>query len=184
MDRSPIRCASTCSASRRRCAPTRASGARTRSSTPSPGCCTTSTTSGYPDLGTGHPRNALELFRENGLPAGADRRGRRPRRLPRRPARDADGQDPVRRRRAVRLRRRLRARAPHTASRAWRRSRSRRSSSSRASPPASTATSVRHGAEELGVDFDEHLAFVIAAMEARADELGLAARPRPARAAS
>ena len=32
---------------------------------------------------------------------------------------------------------------------------------------------VRHGAEELGVDFDEHVAFVIAAMEARADELGL-----------
>jgi putative nucleotidyltransferase with HDIG domain len=33
---------------------------------------------------------------------------------------------------------------------------------------------VRRGAEELGVDFDEHIAFVIAAMAARADELGLA----------
>ena len=33
---------------------------------------------------------------------------------------------------------------------------------------------VRDGAEELGVDFDEHVAFVIAAMEGRADELGLA----------
>ena len=32
---------------------------------------------------------------------------------------------------------------------------------------------VRAGAEELGVDFDEHVAFVIAAMEERADELGL-----------
>jgi predicted hydrolase (HD superfamily) len=32
---------------------------------------------------------------------------------------------------------------------------------------------VRDGAEELGVDFDEHVAFLIAAMEARADELGL-----------
>jgi putative nucleotidyltransferase with HDIG domain len=32
---------------------------------------------------------------------------------------------------------------------------------------------VRRGAEELGVDFDEHVAFVIAALEARADELGL-----------
>ena len=32
---------------------------------------------------------------------------------------------------------------------------------------------VRHGAEELGVDFDEHVAFVIAALEARADELEL-----------
>jgi putative nucleotidyltransferase with HDIG domain len=35
---------------------------------------------------------------------------------------------------------------------------------------------VRRGAEELGVDFDEHLTFVIAAMEARAGDLGLAAK--------
>jgi putative nucleotidyltransferase with HDIG domain len=34
---------------------------------------------------------------------------------------------------------------------------------------------VRAGAEELGVDFDEHIAFVIAALQARADELGVAA---------
>jgi putative nucleotidyltransferase with HDIG domain len=33
---------------------------------------------------------------------------------------------------------------------------------------------VTRGAEELGVDFDEHLARVIAGMEERADELGLA----------
>jgi predicted hydrolase (HD superfamily) len=32
---------------------------------------------------------------------------------------------------------------------------------------------VRGGAEVLGVDFDEHVAFVIAALEARADELEL-----------
>lgn len=32
---------------------------------------------------------------------------------------------------------------------------------------------VRHGADELGVDFDEHVAFVIAALEARREELGL-----------
>jgi putative nucleotidyltransferase with HDIG domain len=32
---------------------------------------------------------------------------------------------------------------------------------------------VRQGAEELGVDFDEHLRFVIGALEARADELAL-----------
>src|SRR3954447_9742482 len=32
---------------------------------------------------------------------------------------------------------------------------------------------VRHGAEELGVDFDEHVATVIAALADRADELGL-----------
>jgi len=35
---------------------------------------------------------------------------------------------------------------------------------------------VREGAEELGVDFDEHLRTVIAAMEDRADELGLGPR--------
>ncbi|MDX6697390.1 MAG: hypothetical protein QOE65_787 [Solirubrobacteraceae bacterium] len=32
---------------------------------------------------------------------------------------------------------------------------------------------LREGAEELGEDFDEHVAFVIAALEDRADELGL-----------
>jgi putative nucleotidyltransferase with HDIG domain len=32
---------------------------------------------------------------------------------------------------------------------------------------------IREGAEQLGVDFDEHLAFVIAAMEEHAAELGL-----------
>jgi len=35
---------------------------------------------------------------------------------------------------------------------------------------------MRVGAEELGVDFDEHVAFVIAALEERADELGLQGR--------
>ncbi len=35
---------------------------------------------------------------------------------------------------------------------------------------------VRGGAEELGVDFDEHVAFVIAALETRADDLGLRGR--------
>ena len=33
---------------------------------------------------------------------------------------------------------------------------------------------VRDGAEELGVDFDEHVALLIGAMEDRADQLGLA----------
>jgi predicted hydrolase (HD superfamily) len=32
---------------------------------------------------------------------------------------------------------------------------------------------LRHGAEELGVDFDEHVAFVIAALEERSAELAL-----------
>jgi putative nucleotidyltransferase with HDIG domain len=35
---------------------------------------------------------------------------------------------------------------------------------------------VREGAEDLGVDFDEHVAFLIAAMEERSDELGLGPR--------
>jgi putative nucleotidyltransferase with HDIG domain len=35
---------------------------------------------------------------------------------------------------------------------------------------------VRGGAEQIGVDFDEHVAFVIAALEGRADELGLHGR--------
>jgi putative nucleotidyltransferase with HDIG domain len=35
---------------------------------------------------------------------------------------------------------------------------------------------VREGAEELGVDFDEHVRTMIAAMEERADELGLGPR--------
>ncbi len=38
---------------------------------------------------------------------------------------------------------------------------------------------IRQGAEELGVDFDEHVAFVIAAMAERADELGLGPREEP-----
>jgi putative nucleotidyltransferase with HDIG domain len=38
---------------------------------------------------------------------------------------------------------------------------------------------VRRGAEELGVDFDEHVRFVIAALEERADELGLAPAGSP-----
>jgi putative nucleotidyltransferase with HDIG domain len=37
---------------------------------------------------------------------------------------------------------------------------------------------IRRGAEDLGVDFDEHVARVVAAMEGRADELGLAPRER------
>jgi putative nucleotidyltransferase with HDIG domain len=35
---------------------------------------------------------------------------------------------------------------------------------------------MREGAEKLGVDFDEHLAFVIAALDERASELGLEGR--------
>jgi putative nucleotidyltransferase with HDIG domain len=37
---------------------------------------------------------------------------------------------------------------------------------------------VRQGAEELGVDFDQHVSFVIEAMAEAADQLGLAPRPQ------
>ena len=50
-------------------------------------------------------------------------------------------------------------------------SRSRRSSSSRASPPRSTARTCSDGAEELGVDFDEHVEIVIGALAERREEL-------------
>jgi putative nucleotidyltransferase with HDIG domain len=39
---------------------------------------------------------------------------------------------------------------------------------------------VRRGAEELGVEFDEHVRFVIAALEERADELGVRGPKSPA----
>jgi putative nucleotidyltransferase with HDIG domain len=38
---------------------------------------------------------------------------------------------------------------------------------------------VRQGAEELGVDFDEHIAVVIGALQERADELGLHGQGQP-----
>ncbi|MEA2274272.1 MAG: hypothetical protein QOI98_2980 [Solirubrobacteraceae bacterium] len=41
---------------------------------------------------------------------------------------------------------------------------------------------VRGGADQLGTDFDEHVAFVIAALAARADELGLHGREAHAEA--
>jgi putative nucleotidyltransferase with HDIG domain len=41
---------------------------------------------------------------------------------------------------------------------------------------------VQRGAEQIGADFDEHVAFVIAALEARADELGLHGREARAEA--
>jgi putative nucleotidyltransferase with HDIG domain len=41
---------------------------------------------------------------------------------------------------------------------------------------------LREGAEALGVDFDEHLAFVIAAMEEHAQDLGLEGSQEPAAA--
>ena len=70
----------------------------------------------YPNLDDGHP--ALRDARARGarLPAGAGPRGRLARRLHGRPARDADGEGAVRRRRAVGVRA---ARAPTSGPRGW-----------------------------------------------------------------
>ncbi len=66
----------------------------------------------YPDLDRhGHPRKALELFEERGYPPELIEAVAGPRDLPGRAARDAHGEDAVRRGRAVRLHRRLRLRA-------------------------------------------------------------------------
>ena len=51
-----------------------------------------------------------------------------------------------------------------------------------ASPPRSTARRCATAPSELGVDFDEHVAFVIAALEERAGELGLEGEAPAARA--
>ena len=51
-----------------RCAPTRASGTRTRSCTPATGLLHDLDYERYPDLDTGHPRKALELFEQKGYP--------------------------------------------------------------------------------------------------------------------
>ena len=70
----------------------------------------------YPDLETGHPRYALKELEEKGYPPELIDAVAGPRALPRRGARDAAGEDPLRRRRAVRLRRRGRAGAARRAS--------------------------------------------------------------------
>ena len=129
----------------------------------------------YPDLETGHPRIALELFEEKGYPrelidavAGHAERLGVPRETPLakvlyavdelsgfiaacalvRPT-GIEGMKP-------------------------------KSVKKKLGQPSFAAAvnrdEVRAGAEELGVDFDEHLAFVIAAMAERKDELGLAPR--------
>ena len=126
----------------------------------------------YPDLGTGHPRKALELFEQKGYPQelidavaghasflGVPRETRMAKTLFAvdelsgfisacalvRPT-GLEGMTP-------------------------------KSVKKKLKQPSFAAgvnrDEVRQGAEELDVDFDEHVAFVIAAMEERADELGL-----------
>ena len=129
----------------------------------------------HPDMdsATGHPRTALALFRERGYPEELIERRGGPRGLPRRAARVADGQDALRGGRAVRVRGGLRAGASHRIE-----GLTPKSVKKKLKQPSFAAgvnrDDVRRGAEELGVDFDEHVAFVIAAMEPKAEELGLA----------
>ncbi len=70
----------------------------------------------YPDLHTGHLRYALAELERLDFPEDIDPRGRLARGLPRGLARHADGEDALRRRRAVGLRHGLRLRAPGRAS--------------------------------------------------------------------
>jgi len=127
----------------------------------------------YPDLETGHPRKALELFRERGYPQelidavaghatflGVPRETRMAKTLYAvdelsgfvaacalvRPT-GVQGMTP----KSVKKK----LRQPSFAA-------------------GVNREEVRDGAGELGVDFDEHVAFVIAAMEENAEELGLA----------
>ena len=129
----------------------------------------------YPDLGTGHPRKALEMFEEKGYPRelidavaghatflGVPRETRMAKTLYAvdelsgfiaacalvRPT-GIEGMTP----KSVKKK----LKQPSFAA-------------------AVNRDDVRGGADQLGADFDEHVAFVIDALEARADELGLHGR--------
>ena len=126
----------------------------------------------YPDLETGHPRKALELFREKGYPEelidavaghaellGVPRETRMAKTLY-----AVDELSGFISACAVVRPTGIEGMAP-------------KSVKKKLKQPSFAAgvnrEEVRRGAEELGVDFDEHVAFLIAAMEERADELGL-----------
>src|SRR5918912_963091 len=129
----------------------------------------------YPDLDTGHPRKALELFRERGFPEelidavaghatflGVPRETRLAKTLF-----AVDELSGFVAACALVRPTGIHGLAP-------------KSVKKKLKQPSFAAgvnrDEVRRGAEELGVDFDEHVAFVIAAMEERADELGLGPR--------
>jgi putative nucleotidyltransferase with HDIG domain len=126
----------------------------------------------YPDLGTGHPRKALELFRERGYPEP----------LVDAVAGHADFLEVPRETRMAKALYAVDELSGFIVACALVRpdgirGMTPKSVKKKLKQPSFAAgvdrDSVRRGAEELGVDFDEHVAFVIAAMEERADELGL-----------
>src|ERR687892_1534723 len=130
----------------------------------------------YPDLGTGHPREALKLFEERGYPQelieavaghatflGVPRETRMAKTLY-----AVDELSGFIAACALVRPTGLEGMAP-------------KSVKKKLKQPSFAAgvnrDEVFAGAEKLGVDFDEHVAFLIAAMEERKDELGLAPAP-------
>jgi putative nucleotidyltransferase with HDIG domain len=135
----------------------------------------------YPDLGTGHPREALKLFEEKGYP----------RELIDAVAGHASFLGVPRETRMAKTLYAVDELSGFIAACAYVRpdgiyGMTPKSVKKKLKQPSFAAgvnrDEVREGAEELGVDFDEHVAFVIAAMEDRADELGLGPREAEATA--
>ena len=129
----------------------------------------------YPDLETGHPRTALEELKRQGYPAE----------FVRAVASHADFLDVPRESALERTLYGVDELAGFIAACAYVRpqgihgltAKSVKKMLKQASFAAAVdRQAVRQGAEEMGVDFDEHLQTVIAALEARADELGLGPR--------
>lgn len=128
----------------------------------------------YPDLASGHPRKALELFRERGYPGD----------LIDAVAGHADFLGVPRETRMAKALYAVDELSGFVSACALVRptgieGMAPKSVKKKLKAPSFAAgvdrDDVRRGAEELGVDFDQHVAFVIAAMAARKDELGLAA---------
>ena len=126
----------------------------------------------YPDLSTGHPRKALELFEQRGYP----------RELIDAVAGHASFLGVPRETRMAKTLYAVDELSGFVAACAYVRpdgvhGMTPKSVKKKLKQPSFAAgvnrDEVRGGAEELGVDFDEHVSFVIAALEQRADELGL-----------
>ena len=129
----------------------------------------------FPNLETGHPRKALELFRERGYPQE----------LIDAVAGHADFLGVPRESRMARMLYAVDELSGFIAACALVRpdgihGMTPKSVKKKLKQPSFAAgvdrKEVRHGAEELAVDFDEHVGFVIGAMEEHADELGLGPR--------
>jgi putative nucleotidyltransferase with HDIG domain len=135
----------------------------------------------YPDLGTGHPREALKLFEERGYPPE----------LVEAVAGHATFLGVPRETRMAKTLYAVDELSGFIAACAYVRpdgihGMTPKSVKKKLKQPSFAAgvnrDEVREGAEELGVDFDEHVAFVIEAMDERADELGLGPREAEATA--